>query len=385
MALTLSNLYKKAEKNYSLKLIAGGKGMENTVRWVHMVEDTEVPDFLHGNELVFTTGIANHQPNWLLYFVKNLKENNASGVVINLGPYVENIPPQVIVYCEQNDFPIFTIPWETRIIDITYKFCRFIIEDEKQEQSLAETFKNLIISPENKEGYIYNLEKTGFLEISEYVLISAEFLQNDENVTPRFLMENDTKIRKALRINTMAKASFVWNKRLILVYQNIDISLVEDLIKKIETILDESSNITIASGVSDFAVGYTSLSELYTKAQNALEIAKLQKKSLVSYSEIGVYKILFEVKKKELLNNYYLDNIGVLLKYDKEHNSDLCKTLRNYCENSGSINDMAELSGVHRNTINYKMKKIKDILGIELSYKNIMDIMLSFTISDILN
>ncbi len=175
MALTLSSLYKKSEKSYNLKLVAGSGGMDNTVRWVHIIEDTEVPDFLQGNELVFTTGIANHQTNWLLNYVKNLKQNNACGVVINLGPYIENVPPQVIVYCEQNDFPIFTIPWETRIIDITYKFCRFIIDDEKWNNSLAEAFKNLIINPSDKEGYIYSLEKTGFFETSSYLIISAEF------------------------------------------------------------------------------------------------------------------------------------------------------------------------------------------------------------------
>ena len=39
MPLMLSQLFKNAEKLYNIKLIAGKNGMENTVRWVHMVED----------------------------------------------------------------------------------------------------------------------------------------------------------------------------------------------------------------------------------------------------------------------------------------------------------------------------------------------------------
>ena len=52
MAISLSQLCEDAEKSYSMRLVAGSGGMENTVRWVHIVEDSEVPDFLHGNELI---------------------------------------------------------------------------------------------------------------------------------------------------------------------------------------------------------------------------------------------------------------------------------------------------------------------------------------------
>lgn len=77
MAITLTQLCRNAEKNYNMKLIAGRDGMDNTVRWVHMVDDSEVPDFLHGNELVFTTGIGHSGSDWLEPFVKRLKEHNA--------------------------------------------------------------------------------------------------------------------------------------------------------------------------------------------------------------------------------------------------------------------------------------------------------------------
>ncbi len=93
MAITLVQLCRNAEQTYYMKLIAGSGGMDNTVRWVHMVEDSEVPDFLNGNELVFTTGIGHYGTDWLPAFVKSLKEHNAAGVVLNLGPYIDTVPP----------------------------------------------------------------------------------------------------------------------------------------------------------------------------------------------------------------------------------------------------------------------------------------------------
>ena len=73
MAISLSQLCENAERSYSMRLIAGSGGVENTVRWVHIVEDSEVPDFLHGNELIFTTGIAHSGNEWLRDFVISLK------------------------------------------------------------------------------------------------------------------------------------------------------------------------------------------------------------------------------------------------------------------------------------------------------------------------
>ena len=86
MAITLARICANAEKTYGMKLIAGRAGMDNFVRWVHIVEDSEVPDFMHGNELVFTTGIGHKGSGWLLDFVRQLKGKNAAGVVVNIGP-----------------------------------------------------------------------------------------------------------------------------------------------------------------------------------------------------------------------------------------------------------------------------------------------------------
>ena len=172
MDITLAQLCRNAEKNYNMKLIAGRGGMDNTVRWVHMVEDSEVPDFLHGNELVFTTGIGHLGNEWLEQFVKSLKEHKAVGLVVNLGPHISAIPPRVISYCEENDFPLFTLPWQVRIIDITYSFCRKIIDDKEAETTLAGAFRNLIFSPDKRENYAAALERMGFPENSSFTLLA---------------------------------------------------------------------------------------------------------------------------------------------------------------------------------------------------------------------
>ncbi|UKI37112.1 MAG: PucR family transcriptional regulator ligand-binding domain-containing protein [Clostridiales bacterium] len=67
------------KQKYSLKLLAGKGGLDNAVRWVHMVEDRQVPDFLHGGELVFTTGIGHVGKDPLFGICQTLKSSRRVG------------------------------------------------------------------------------------------------------------------------------------------------------------------------------------------------------------------------------------------------------------------------------------------------------------------
>ena len=58
MAVTLMMLCGDTERKYTMKLVAGKAGLDNIVRWVHIVEDSGEQPFLHGGELAVTTGIG---------------------------------------------------------------------------------------------------------------------------------------------------------------------------------------------------------------------------------------------------------------------------------------------------------------------------------------
>ena len=92
VAIPMAKLCEDAQTKYNMLLVGGKGGIENTVRWVHMVEDREVPDFLHGGELIFTTGIGHIDGDAnMLEFTRNLHAHGAAGVVFNIGPYIRSV------------------------------------------------------------------------------------------------------------------------------------------------------------------------------------------------------------------------------------------------------------------------------------------------------
>lgn len=385
MAITLSRLFANTEKNYHIKLIAGQRGMKNLVRWVHMVEDSEVPGFLHGNELILTTGIAHKDTDWLVDFVSSLRKHGAIGLIVNLGPYIAEVPRNVIRYCDENEFPLFIVPWKIHLIDVTFDFCHRIIANEENETSIATAFRNLIFSPENKEAYAGSLDRRGFHTNTEYTLLilkacKREFLfSGDEWHNLRF------QIQGILKNTDKLFCTFVQENNLVLVGAGVNTQLMEEYAKLlINEVFSDMDDIVVTGGISESIIGYSQMQTCYKQALTAMSITKLVNQNILQYRDTGIFKLLFAVEDTNILKLYLHETIDRIEEYDNLHHTDYLSTLKCYIDNDGSIQKVSSQLKVHRNTINYKMKSIRDIFSLELNYKDITNLNIAFYIKDIM-
>jgi PucR family transcriptional regulator, purine catabolism regulatory protein len=46
------------EQFQQAKIVAGKNGLHRTVKWVHIIEVSEVSNLLNGNELILSTGVG---------------------------------------------------------------------------------------------------------------------------------------------------------------------------------------------------------------------------------------------------------------------------------------------------------------------------------------
>lgn len=362
-----------------MKLVAGRNGMDNIVRWVHIVEDIGVPDLLHGNELVFTTGIGHSGSDWLEEFAEGLREHNAAGLVVNLGPYIDAIPSKAIVYCEEHDFPLFTLPWKSHIIDITYSFCRRIIDREEAETSLAEAFRNLIFFPDSRDDYAPVLERQGFHESTFYTVIAV--LLCGSGAAAQNIKDSRSGLRRILRHTRNPAALFVQDEKIICIRQNA----TNDELRRLTSDLNAfECGLEIKVGLSEQCEGYAGIPSGYKQAVSALEVSRIKGVRVMNYRSIGIYKLLFGVENRAVLREYVNDVLGSLINCDDTNGTDYEETLRIYLENSGSIQKTAAVLGVHRNTANYKIKAIRRILNVEMSDEDKMNILLALHAKQIL-
>lgn len=372
MSIMLSSLFADSIKPYDMKLIAGSSGIDRLVRWVHIIEDNEVAEFIHGNELVFTTGIRQNGTEWLVKFVTDLHRNNCAGLVVNLGPYIKSVPPQVIVYCESNDFPLFTMPWNVRIIDVTYNFCHSIIRNEENEISKAAAFKNLIFQPESPSGYSSALMRNSFSSDNRFILFAVSV--TDENGGKQL-------IESCMNERGCRQCNFCQDNTVVVAVAGMTSDNARELCS---LIYSEDRNRNIKNiGISECLPGWESVSELYRQSVLAMKVSQIRNTPYMFYCETGIYKIIFAVKDRAILEEYTESTIGNLIRLDNNHSEGYTELLKFYLEHDSSVLLTAEHFGIHRNTVNYKIKVIKKSLGTTFTESNKTSLLLALYVYDI--
>lgn len=130
------------------------------------------------------------------------------------------------------------------------------------------------------------------------------------------------------------------------------------------------SNITkkaISIGIGQ-AYLLTDLHKSYSEAHIALILSRLlgRKSFVQQFSELGIFSFIFSQKTDEI-KKYCLKTLGHLIEYDNKNNTELLSTLRCLADNGFNRKSAADRLFIHINTMHYRVEKIEQILGIDLS------------------
>lgn len=369
MALTVGKLYKESSK-YKIHFWAGEEGLGNIVKWVHMIETIDGAGFLHGQELVVTAGILGEKEDTLLKFVKTVFDRNASALIINTGMFIKTIPNSVIAFCNENHLPLFTIPWEIPLVDVTKDYCQRIIDDEVREDNIITVFKNLIFHIGNSEEGLRQMERFGYLNSSSIQCICIALdLAKETNL---FVTESEKLATIVRRLATEEKngqfLTFEYHERRIVFlidYSNEEMdAFVNGLFKKLSA---EKMLSLSYIGIGENIKGFEYQSENFKRAYCACDIAQKKGEHVLKYQDIGLYKLFANISDQEIMLEYYRDTLGKLIEYDRESGTEIHRFIITYIECNGHQGKVSEEFFIHRNTVNNYLKKAEEIMDIDLS------------------
>jgi sugar diacid utilization regulator len=107
----------------------------------------------------------------------------------------------------------------------------------------------------------------------------------------------------------------------------------------------------------------------YREARLALKIqtAFASSDQATVFDQLGVYRILAEVEDTGAVERFVREWLGSLLDYDKRTRSELVMTLSRYFERGKNYDATAKALAVHRSTLKYRLGRIKEISGHDLS------------------
>ncbi len=132
----------------------------------------------------------------------------------------------------------------------------------------------------------------------------------------------------------------------------------------------DRSRVRVTVGVSAPAEGVTALAGALHEAGSARRLAALRSTaalSVVTSDEVASHELLLATVPGSVLRSFRDRLLGPLLAYDDRHRAELLPTLREFLACSGSWNACAAKMYVHVNTVRYRIRRIEELTGRDLS------------------
>ncbi|MBQ9415215.1 MAG: helix-turn-helix domain-containing protein [Clostridia bacterium] len=149
------------------------------------------------------------------------------------------------------------------------------------------------------------------------------------------------------------------------VKQNTDALEMEALATNIADTLSSEFYSKVAIGISTIVDNIKELARAYKEAQVALEVGRVfeTEKSIVSYDNLGIGRLIYQLP--TTMCEMFLSEVfkkGSLESLDRE----TLMTIQCFFDNNLNVSETSRKLFVHRNTLVYRLEKIRKLTGLDL-------------------
>lgn len=146
---------------------------------------------------------------------------------------------------------------------------------------------------------------------------------------------------------------------------NVDTKEIEKMAQGIAQTLSSEFYAKVALGISTVVDNIKDLARAYKEAQVAIEVGKVfdTEKNIISYENLGIGRLIYQLP--TTLCEMFLQEVfkkGSIESLDHE----TLMTVQCFFENNLNVSETSRKLFVHRNTLVYRLEKIRKITGLDL-------------------
>jgi PucR family transcriptional regulator, purine catabolism regulatory protein len=129
-----------------------------------------------------------------------------------------------------------------------------------------------------------------------------------------------------------------------------------------------SADSPITAGLSTLASSVAHWPRAYDEAEQSLLLGRqlFGAGTFTAFSDLGVYRLLLELRGSSELRGFYLQTLGALVEHDRVNGGEMLHTLEGYFNALGNLHQAADALHIHRNTLIYRLRRITEISGLSL-------------------
>ena len=365
-----------------LKLKAGENGLQKSVRWIYFADclqcvksEYKIENYIHGDEfVVLTNPSVTDDSQKLMALIHQMYEYRITALGINEG----QISEELIEYCEEKNLPLFELPEKYPLIDLSQIICRKLVLEENDRNAAEQLFSSILdaehLSRERvmAQARYLNIDLEGSFFVAEFAFTSKkaesgceneDSLAAGRNVKPMIHSELSGYIKQDILILPQAGSILA-----LIPDREETESCIKEIFSRIVDRAQREYGMDLRIGVGNSKAYLDEVKKSRNEASAALRAAEVSglKGNIFFYRDQGIYTLLSHVDDTRILDTYVEEKLGKLLQADELNDGKLSETLENYLNCSCNAKKTAEEMFLHRNTLNYRLKKIREILGCDL-------------------
>ncbi|HAE92390.1 PucR family transcriptional regulator [Tissierella praeacuta] len=146
-------------------------------------------------------------------------------------------------------------------------------------------------------------------------------------------------------------------------------STIKEFGKELKKVIsNEIGNISVSIGIGGLAENPMEICKSYSEAMDAVNFGYriFGKDSIVTFEELGIYKLLCRYQDREELNKFVHPALWTLKEYDKDKNNELIDTLEKYLSCNLNAVKTAEELYVHYKTVLYRLNRIRELTNLDI-------------------
>ncbi|KAB3536093.1 PucR family transcriptional regulator [Alkaliphilus pronyensis] len=162
------------------KIIAGNRGLYNTISKVNITADPDFADWVDAGEFLLTTAYSFKNEDIAIQkeLIKNCAKKGLAGIGIKIYPYLDKLPEEVLDLADELDFPIIDIYHETPLSDIMTSIFKEIFNKQatllQRIENVHEQLMNVVLSG----GDVNDISRVVYENLQNPILINLEFNDN---------------------------------------------------------------------------------------------------------------------------------------------------------------------------------------------------------------
>ncbi len=147
----------------------------------------------------------------------------------------------------------------------------------------------------------------------------------------------------------------------------LDYGPIELAAEVLQQAQEEYPHSAVRCGIGTAAYDTNSWSHSFKESGFALELAfRLKHNQPFYYPDLSIYRLLMLLENNPELETFQRDMLGILLEQDNKQV--LLETLEAYYQNGGNLSQTAEALFIHRNTLSYRLDRIREICNLDLNH-----------------